>query len=170
MLFCGEEQGLVGIENFLRTDEALDIVLPLERCISLDRKGYTDIVTAMMGTPACSTEFAACLSTMLIEQGLPYFPDPTGSYTDSFYLMSLVPEVANLSVGYFKNHSKDEIQDLAFLDRLGVALSKIDWESLPIEEKEDKKTAYWGLNDPVSKNDNERWDSWWQDIDWQKDQ
>jgi hypothetical protein len=49
-------------------------------------------------------------------------PDSTGSYTDSNEYAPIVSECTNISVGYFNQHTKNEVQDLDYADDLLLAL------------------------------------------------
>lgn len=129
LLFEGEEVGCIGSQHFLDKDHNLSwLQSPL--CVSLDRTGYTDIITHQMGRQLCSTKFARLLARQLQKQGLVYEPSTAGLYTDSKHFEGLMPQIVNLSVGYFGSHSIGEMQDVTYLDRLGPALSQLPWDSL----------------------------------------
>ena len=66
--------------------------------------------------------------------------DPTGSFTDSYSFFDTVSECVNLSVGYYSQHSKDEHQDLNFLEALVDACITMDWEALPVARDPDAFT------------------------------
>lgn len=99
------------------------------KCISFDRRGYTDVITHQSGTRCCSDEFAIALSDQL---GLNFCPSPDGLFTDSLNLTHLIQECTNISVGYFGEHSLKEFQDLTFLEELIASLCKVDFDSLPV--------------------------------------
>jgi hypothetical protein len=63
--------------------------------------------------------------------GMDYHDDPTGIFTDSVQFTSLISECTNLSVGYFNEHSVNEIQNIDYLLELSEAVLKINWEVLP---------------------------------------
>jgi hypothetical protein len=127
-LFAGEESGCVGSR---RAEAAKAIPDHIERAISFDRKGKTSVITHQMGTETCSDEFAWSLSNALNAYGLNYSPDPGGTYTDSNEFRAVIPECTNLSVGYERQHSTQETQDLTFLGYLAQVCCEIDWEGLP---------------------------------------
>lgn len=127
--FIGEEVGGVGSGNASFKGNWEDY----DRCISFDRRGYTSVITEQFYGECCSPEFAIDLCSKL-NQLNPLFkfkPDDTGSFTDSASFMDYIPECTNISVGYFKQHTKDEYQDIRFLDLLCEAVTKVDWENLP---------------------------------------
>jgi hypothetical protein len=65
-------------------------------------------------------------------------PDDTGVYTDSAEFVHVIPECTNISVGYYKEHTHFEHQDIDHLVRLCIAVCKIDWEILPTKRDPNK--------------------------------
>ena len=65
-------------------------------------------------------------------------PDNTGSYTDSNEYSSVVSECTNISVGYYNQHTKNEVQDLDYADELLIALCQADWSGLVFERDASK--------------------------------
>jgi hypothetical protein len=61
--------------------------------------------------------------------------DPTGILTDSACFMDDMPEITNVSVGYFNEHTTREIQNITFLEKLGKAVLNVNWEGLPVTRK-----------------------------------
>ena len=61
--------------------------------------------------------------------------DPTGVFTDSYNFVDYVPECTNVSVGYFNEHTHDEIQNMTYLERLAKACVAADWNKLTIKRK-----------------------------------
>jgi hypothetical protein len=76
-----------------------------------------------------------------------YAPDPTGIYTDSAQFTSKIPECTNISVGYYNEHTNFERQDIVHLERLCVAVCKVDWETLPIVGVNDTYDTYHDYDD-----------------------
>jgi len=100
----------------------------LDAVISFDRYGDKSIITHQMGYRTCSDEFAKSFSEAL---GLPQLKaDDGGSYTDSNEYAGIVSECTNISVGYYNQHTKNETQDLEYLDLLVTALLSADWSKL----------------------------------------
>jgi len=127
--FIGEEVGGIGSGDASFQGKWQDY----DRCISFDRRGYTSVITEQFYGECCSLEFAQELCQAL-NKTTPLFnfkPDDGGSFTDSASFMDYIPECTNISVGYFKQHTREEYQDLRFLNLLCEAVIKIDWESLP---------------------------------------
>lgn len=137
LLFKEEEIGCVGSREFsLVAEQYLDA---FNLVISLDRKGYCDIITHQMSERCCSTEVARALQKELRRNGLVYKPSSEGLYTDSYYLFRdtqglgdkrLIDNAINLSVGYFDAHTDHDYQDLPFLIKLGHGLAGLNYESL----------------------------------------
>lgn len=133
VLFRGEECG--GVGSTWLSKAMPEIVTNIKRCVSLDRAGYSDVITHQGGRQGCSSEFAEALSDALNDNGMLFMPCPNGVYTDSKEFFSLIPECTNLSVGYRRQHTPEETQNVAFLAQLADALVAVDWESLPTVRK-----------------------------------
>ena len=132
VFFRDEEIGGLGSE-FFRNDKANADLLPtLTHCISFDRKGYTDIVTEQWGGVCASAEWATDFANQLngIDNSIRLSPN-AGTFTDSANFTDIIAECTNISVGYDKQHTAGETQDVAFAERLVKALKRIDWLSLP---------------------------------------
>lgn len=129
VFFSSEEQGRIGSDAYEMPDY-------IKRCVSFDRKGTDNLITHQMSERGCSEAFA---DAFIAAFGLPYVKDPTGSFTDSYSFFDTVPECINLSVGYYNQHSKNESQDIGFLEQLVDACIAMDWEALPIERDPTKK-------------------------------
>lgn len=127
--FIGEEVGGIGSGDASYKGNWNEY----DRCISFDRKGYDSIIIEQFYGECCSFEFAKELANSfnLVNSTFNFKVDDTGSFTDSASFMDYIPECTNISVGYFKQHTKDEYQDIRFLNQLCEAVVKIDWENLP---------------------------------------
>ena len=90
---------------------------------------------------AFAKSFASVVNMPLLE------PDNTGSYTDSNEYASVVSECTNISVGYYNQHSKNEVQDLDYADELLIALCQANWSSLVFERDASKVEDLWQRND-----------------------
>lgn len=130
--FQGEESGMIGARCILSKNK--EFFKDYDRMISFDRRAYHSVITRQIGMQCCSNEFAQELANRLNAHGLNYRPDPTGIYTDSASFIGIIPECTNLSVGYFNEHSHQEITNIKFLVDLAKIACKIDWETLPIGE------------------------------------
>ena len=133
MFFRGEEAGGIGSKWLAKNMP--DLCSEFDRAVAFDRAGYSDVITKQAGGRCCSDEFADALARALTTEGDWFLPDATGVYTDTAELTHLIPECTNVSVGYFKQHSVHECQDIAFLQRLADQVCKIDWEALPAVRK-----------------------------------
>ena len=149
ILTTGEECGCLGFRSFLESARP-GLLADISLCLSLDRKGTTDIVTHQFGMELATPTYALTLSDLLAEQGVDYTPSDAGLFTDSYELAALPIQIVNLSVGYHGAHSKAESVDLYHLDRLGVALANLDYPTLvacAIQENEQsaQDSAYEGI-------------------------
>jgi len=129
--FLGEECGCIGSSALSSNFKYKNI----KRCISFDRRGTDSVITHQLWGRCCSDSFANALSEQFNknEKNFKFKPDDTGIVTDSAQFVSLVPEGTNISVGYYKEHTTEECQDMEHLVRLCKASVLVDWESLPTE-------------------------------------
>ena len=58
--------------------------------------------------------------------------------TDSVQFIKIYSECTNISVGYQNEHTFSELQDIDHLEKLAVACTKVDWNSLPVERDPSK--------------------------------
>lgn len=131
--FIGEEVGCIGSRKAsLRTS----FFQNYDRIISFDRRGTTSVITHQSSRRTCSDSFANALSAEFSKRGIWVKPDDTGVYTDSAEFASVIKECTNISVGYGKEHTNQEYQDIDYLERLCAAVLKIDFESLPTSRNE----------------------------------
>jgi hypothetical protein len=143
--FIGEECGCIGSSAAANSGDFKEY----DRIISFDRRGTTSIITHQSWSRCCSDVFADAFCDELNKSGLSYVKDDSGVYTDSAEFVDLIPECTNVSVGYYKEHTFDENQDIEHLVKLADACLKVDWENLPTkrepnvyEPKSYKKTGY----------------------------
>lgn len=127
--FIGEESGAIGSKGIVRRNP--DKFLKYKRCIAFDRRAYGSIISKQMGKVCCSQEFVQSLSEEFAKNGMKYQDDPFGIFTDSASFTSIIPECTNLSVGYFNEHTDEEVQNLTYLLKLCKTVLGINWESLP---------------------------------------
>jgi hypothetical protein len=151
VVHAGEEIGCVG-SRALVADHPIWMDY-IEAAISFDRMGYESIITHQLGYRTCSEAFADSLEAIL---DMGFKSDDTGVYTDSNEYADKISECTNVSVGYFKQHSKGEYQDMVFVELLIERLLDADWTKLvfkrdpsvvevPVWEKTSKRAA-WGSN------------------------
>jgi hypothetical protein len=137
--FIGEEVGCIGSGNaakfgFFKGN--------YDRIISFDRRDVDSIITFQSSARCCSDDFADALCKELNKNvKLSYRKDTGGVYTDSAEFTHLVPECTNVSVGYYKEHTTNESQDILHLTDLAEACVLVDWENLPT--KRDPSTHEW---------------------------
>jgi hypothetical protein len=126
-----EEVGGIGSTASAEDNAKFIEDLGIERCIAFDRHYFKDVITHQ-GTRCASDAFALALSKELNQSpGFAFEPCDGGVFTDSANYTHLIPECTNISVGYWKQHTLKETQDVAFADKLLDRLLQIDWEALP---------------------------------------
>lgn len=155
--FQGEESGMVGAHLILRKDK--DFFNDFVRMVSFDRRAYQSIITHQLGRRGCSELFSEALSEELGYHGLKYKSDRTGIFTDSASFIGIIPEVTNLSVGYFNEHSHSERADIVFLEDLAKASCLVKWEDLPTSK--DKHGKYDNYNNYMYGYDGDDEYGWW---------
>ena len=137
--FIGEEVGCIGSGNaakfgFFKGN--------YDRIISFDRRDVGSIITYQSSSRCCSDDFADALCRELNQtRKMSYKKDTGGVYTDSAEFTHLIPECTNVSVGYYKEHTTNESQDICHLTNLAEACVKVDWEKLPT--KRNPETHEW---------------------------
>jgi hypothetical protein len=132
--FIGEEVGCIG------SGKACDdpVWQYYDRMISFDRRGTKSVITFQSSKRCCSEEFATELSNELNKFGMSMAPDDSGVYTDSAEFVHRIPECTNISVGYYKEHTHFEHQDIDHLIKLAVAVTKVNWDNLPVKRDHTK--------------------------------
>ena len=145
-IFADEEIGCLGSRAFV-AGNANWLPYAIDAVISFDRMGTKDIITHQCDKKTASDGFAWSLAAIL---GTNHEPDPTGIYTDSNEFLSVVSECTNISVGYDRQHTKKETQDMTFLLKLRDKLIAADWSALHIER--DCSITEWYTYDNTSYN------------------
>jgi hypothetical protein len=128
--FYGEERGGQGSSKAANNIASYPFMEGIKKIISFDRRNYFSVITSQLGLECCSNEFALQLCEELTSAGLKMNIDPTGVFTDSANFIDLIPECTNVSVGYFNEHTHDEIQNITFLEKLAKACVKVNWSGL----------------------------------------
>lgn len=122
-----------------------DLLKNIKFAIALDRRAKGSIITFQSSDRCCSEEFSKSLAN---ELKMDFKSDDTGSFTDTYSYIDLIPECTNLSVGYTSAHSKAERQDVAYLFKLRDALMNLDVSKLEQKrnagDKERKVYTYSG--------------------------
>lgn len=149
--FIGEEVGCIGSGKAAKSMDFSHInPVPksgfykgnYDRIISFDRRDVGSVITFQSSSRCCSDDFADALCRELNQtRKMSYKKDTGGVYTDSAEFTHLIPECTNVSVGYYKEHTTSESQDIIHLTNLAEACVKVDWEKLPT--KRDPKTNEW---------------------------
>lgn len=150
--FIGEERGGIGSSNVAEDFSSFPYLKDVKKVISFDRRNYYSIITQQMGMECCSKTFGESLCKEFSKNGIKMGLDPTGVFTDSYNFVDIIPECTNVSVGYFNEHTHEEVQNISFLEKLAKACVKINWDELPIGRKigiDDTLLSKWGemIND-----------------------
>lgn len=140
--FLGEEMAVdddYPHGSLLAIEETPDFFKKFKRIISFDRKETGQLITRQLGRNCCSEEFADTLIEEFGKNGIEYNKDRTGYYTDSAFFGNLIPEIVNLSVGVWNEHTNREYVDIKYIESVAKAAIKVDWESLPTVNKIESK-------------------------------
>lgn len=151
----------------------------IDIAMSFDRKDTGSIITHQMGNQTASDKFTDALSDILspVLEMNGYdilLHDDGGSYTDSNEYIDIVSECTNLSVGYFNQHTENEIQNITFMVALRNSLienanAMNDKEKLPSDRDPDEYNynygynmgrSYYGKKDNYQSNFNNYYDDW----------
>ena len=143
VIHAAEESGCQGSQQLVASEPQW--LSYIDAVISFDRKGQKSVITHQMGLRTASDAFAKSFADVVNISQLE--PDSTGSYTDSNEYASVVSECTNISVGYYNQHTKNEVQDLNFADELLIALCQADWSGLVFERDASKVEDLWQRND-----------------------
>ncbi len=130
----GEECGGKGSDFISKHTKHL--VKGMEFVVAFDRKGYDSVITHQFGGRCCSDDFGKSLAVQLGEE---FKLDKGGSFTDSANYTDLVAECTNVSVGYERQHSKNEELSLYHLVGLRKAMMRLDVDKLVIKRKPGEK-------------------------------
>lgn len=133
--FYGEERGGIGSSKVANDYESYDFMKGIKKMVSFDRRNYYSVITSQMGVSCCSNEFAESLCKELNKSDLKLNLDPTGVFTDSANFTELIPECTNVSVGYFNEHTHDELQNITYLEKLAKACVSANWDKLVVKRK-----------------------------------
>ena len=136
--FIGEEVGCIG-SGLASSMSIQDFKGKYDRILSFDRRGTDSVITYQSSTRCCSDAFADALARQLNLSGMKYRKDEGGVYTDSAEFTDIIPECTNISVGYYKEHTTNETQDIRHLEDLAEACLLVNWESLPTKRDMTKK-------------------------------
>ena len=122
----GEERG--GVGSTWMSENMEEWLRKFRRAVAFDRREESHVITHQRNRRCCSDEFASALARQL---GEGWAPNNGGTFTDTANYTHLIPECTNLSVGYYDQHSKNEMQNVDFAMELLDRCLKLDWESLP---------------------------------------
>jgi len=133
--FIGEERGGLGSRHVSNNIQNYPFMSGKTKCVSFDRRNYHSVITQQMGVQCCSDEFAQQLCDELGKSGLKLSLDPTGVFTDSANFIDQINECTNISVGYFNEHTHQEMQNMTYLESLCKAAVACNWTGIKIHRK-----------------------------------
>ena len=126
----GEECGGIGAKHVAKHNA--ELLSQFDRAVAFDRRGTTDVITHQGCGRCASDEFAEALSDRLNACGMLYMPCDSGVYTDTAEFTKIIPECTNISVGYAREHSSEEAQDILHYRALADAVISFSWDDLPV--------------------------------------
>jgi hypothetical protein len=124
--FVGEESGCIGSKD--AADEyRMHHDRAFRACISLDRKGSSDVITHQLGERCCSDAWAKALADGINRYMVngSFSPCSQGVFTDSASYMDCIDQCTNLSVGYHGQHGNSEHIDMQHAYELSLALIRM---------------------------------------------
>ena len=133
--FLGEERGGIGSGLLASDYDNQEHLKGINKCVSFDRRNYYSVITHQGARRCCSDKFAVSLCEELNKNGMKMKLDNGGLFTDSANFIEHIPECTNISVGYFNEHSYDEVQNISFLQELCKACVKVDWANLKVNKQ-----------------------------------
>lgn len=139
--FLGEETAVhkdLPHGSLLAIESNAEFFKKFKRAISFDRKEKGQLVTRQLGRNCCSDDFADSLIREFEKSGIEYSKDRTGYYTDVAFFGDLIPEIVNLSIGVYNEHTFNEYVDIKYVEDVAKAAIKVNWEKLPTVRKIDK--------------------------------
>jgi hypothetical protein len=134
-----------GIGSTFIADETPELLDGIDYAIAFDRRGVADVITYQGWGRCCSDQFATALAAKL---GMKYQPNPNGVFTDTANYMDYVSECTNISVGYYAEHSKQEMLDVEHIVALRDVMLSLDVTDLPAMR--DPEAFQYDLPDKVS--------------------
>lgn len=139
----GEERGGIGSSGI--ADEYGTFLEVFDAAIAFDRKATYSVITWQGMGRCASDEFALALAEGLnnANDDFMYDADDSGIFTDTANYTDIIPECSNVSVGYYDEHTPRERLHLPHLFALRDALTKVNWEALPIK-RDPSKPETWG--------------------------
>lgn len=152
---CEEEVGGFG-SDYIATETA-EKLNGIQFAIAFDRKGTSEIITHQMSKRCASELFAVSLAECL--RPLEYKSSNGGTFTDTANYARIIPECTNLSVGYYKQHTKGEHQDVYHALKLRDALCTADFSRLVVDRDPSVPVLAWKADGAKSWSESDL-DSW----------
>jgi hypothetical protein len=116
----------------------------IDYAIAFDRKDVGSVITHQFGTRCASDAFAASFAAVV---DLPMKADDGGTFTDTANYTDLIGECTNVSVGYYKQHTRQEYQDLEFAMALRDAMIVFDESRLVKQREAGEPDLDWSRDD-----------------------
>lgn len=122
--FVGEERGMIG--SSYMAGRHPELFTGYTQCISIDRRGFSEIIIEQCGQACASENYAMWLAD---ELGMRHEVSYEGAYTDSYAFRELIPECINIASGYQNAHGRDEMQDIDYITVLANKMIQVNWDS-----------------------------------------
>jgi len=146
VVHAAEEVGCVGSKALVSDNP--EWLSHTDAVISFDRYGTNSVITHQMGIRTASDSFAKSFADALAMPTLK--ADDGGSYTDSNEYAAVIFECTNISVGYYKQHTTNETQDLDFAESLLLQILYADWTKISISRDPSTYEDPWYDYDPMT--------------------
>lgn len=126
----GEERGCIGSREMVAKHP--EWLKEFDACIAFDRPGTDEVIATQSGQQCASVAYSQALADALnaAEPTFKYAVSHRGVVTDSKMYSPFISECINLGVGYFGQHGSGEYQDWNHLQKLAVAVCKLNWQAL----------------------------------------
>lgn len=148
---AAEEIGCLGSRAIAK--KTPHILSNIKAAIAFDRRDVASVITHQ-GQRCCSDAFGRSLAGQLPGT---YKLDPTGILTDTKMYTDLIPECSNISVGYYREHTSNEILDVNHLFALRDHMVTINPDLFVVERSPKPKALVsstsgqpWNADDPQS--------------------
>lgn len=146
-----EESGGIGSDYIAKNNSNDPWFTRLNRAIAFDRMGTTDCIIDQCGptaSPTCGNAISSALG--VASNGKLKYKLADGIFTDTANYAHLIPECINLSVGYERQHTIHETQNIPFLVDFIKAAIKVDWEALPTTRDPDAMDYQQGVSQDIT--------------------
>lgn len=129
----GEERGCIGSNLMLTNHE--EFLKKHTHAIAFDRPNDEEVIVTQSNQECASTAAGTAIAAVLHTASggmVDLKVSHRGVVTDTKVYRYSIRECINIGVGYSKQHSSSEVQDIAYLECLTEAACKVDWSTIPV--------------------------------------